>query len=97
VIVENAAMLATPNPIDGSVVAHVLAVRAGESSARESGQSGAFPVVRPGATNVSLPELEREVILGAFSKYSPNLSRTAKYLGIPRSTLRDRLRKLGAL
>jgi DNA-binding NtrC family response regulator len=97
VIVENAAMLATPNPIDGAVVAHVLAVRAGESSARESGQSGAFPVVRPGATNVSLPELEREVILGAFSKYSPNLSRTAKYLGIPRSTLRDRLRKLGAL
>ncbi len=97
VIVENAAMLATPNPIDGAVVAHVLAVRSGESSARDSGQSGSFPVVRPGATNVSLPELEREVILGAFSKYSPNLSRTAKYLGIPRSTLRDRLRKLGAL
>ncbi|HEY3497961.1 MAG TPA: sigma-54 dependent transcriptional regulator [Polyangiaceae bacterium] len=98
VVVENAAMVAAPNPIDAEVVEHVLALRAGETPGRDTGQSGAFPAVRPSSgTAVSLPELEREVILGAFSKYSPNLSKTAKYLGIPRSTLRDRLRKFGAL
>jgi DNA-binding NtrC family response regulator len=99
VIVENAAVLAAPNAIDERVIEHVLAVRSGEP-ARDAAQSGTFPAVRPSPGNsgpVSLPEIQRDVILGAFSKYSPNLSKTAKYLGIPRSTLRDRLRKLGAL
>jgi DNA-binding NtrC family response regulator len=99
VVIENAAVLAAPNAIDEKVIEHVLAVRSGEPT-RDTAQSGTFAAVRasrasPGA--VSLPEIQRDVILGAFSKYSPNLSKTAKYLGIPRSTLRDRLRKLGAL
>jgi len=43
----------------------------------------------------SLPDLQRELILGAFESSGGNLSRAAKQLGIPRSTLRDRLRKYG--
>jgi len=98
VVVENAAVLAAPNPIDAHVIEQVLAVRGVEPISREA-PSGVHPARRlaPNGGAVSLPELEREVILGAFSKYSPNLSKTAKHLGIPRSTLRDRLRKLGAL
>ncbi|HEV8549118.1 MAG TPA: sigma-54 dependent transcriptional regulator [Polyangiaceae bacterium] len=97
VVVENAAVLAAPNPIDGRVIETLLNGRAGEGASR-SGHSGAFPTAaNSDGAAVSLPALEREVILEAFSKYSPNLSKTAKVLGIPRSTLRDRLRKLGAL
>lgn len=97
VVVENAAVLAAPNAIDGHVIERVLNARAGEAALR-AGNSGTLPVVSlAGGGGVSLPALEREVILEAFSKYSPNLSKTAKVLGIPRSTLRDRLRKLGAL
>jgi DNA-binding NtrC family response regulator len=99
VVVENAAVLAAPNAIDEKVIEHVLAVRSGEPT-RDAAQSGTFAAVRPSRASsevASLPEIQRDVILGAFSKYSPNLTKTAKYLGIPRSTLRDRLRKLGAL
>ena len=97
VVVENAAVLATPNAVDAEVIEQVLAVRGVEPSSREA-QSGVHPASRFGQSGgVSLPDLEREAILGAFSKYSPNLSKTAKHLGIPRSTLRDRLRKLGAI
>jgi DNA-binding NtrC family response regulator len=97
VVVENAAVLAAPNAIDLGSVEQVLAVRGVEPSSREA-PSGVHATKRfPPETALSLPDLEREVILGAFSKYSPNLSKTAKHLGIPRSTLRDRLRKLGAL
>ena len=38
---------------------------------------------------------ERELIMDAFSECSRNMTLTAKRLGIPRSTLRDRLRKFG--
>jgi two-component system, NtrC family, response regulator HydG len=96
-VVENAAMLASPGPIDAASVDHVLYTRSGESVPQPPEHSGSFPasaVVGPGVT---LPDLERELIIGAFTKYSPNLSKTAKYLGIPRSTLRDKLRKFGVL
>jgi DNA-binding NtrC family response regulator len=43
----------------------------------------------------SLPDLEKGVILRAFESASGNLSMAARELGIPRSTLRDRLRKYG--
>jgi DNA-binding NtrC family response regulator len=98
VVIENAAMLAAPNPIDLAEVDCVLTARAGDQMRAEPAQSGAFPIAEPvSGGRVSLPELEREMILDAFSKYSPNLSKTAKHLGIPRSTLRDRLRKFGML
>jgi DNA-binding NtrC family response regulator len=44
----------------------------------------------------SLPDLERNLILKAFEDSRRNLSHAARELGIPRSTLRDRLRKYGA-
>jgi DNA-binding NtrC family response regulator len=104
VVVENAAVIAAPNAIGADAIEQVLVVRGVETASRDPSsqqrtRSGLRAAIRvaPAEGGVSLPELEREVILGAFSKYSPNLSKTAKHLGIPRSTLRDRLRKFGAL
>jgi DNA-binding NtrC family response regulator len=44
----------------------------------------------------SLPDLQRELILRAFEESQHNLSKAALDLGIPRSTLRARLKRYGA-
>ncbi len=44
--------------------------------------------------NLTLRELEREVILETFESSGRNISLTSERLGIPRSTLRDKLRRL---
>jgi two-component system response regulator GlrR len=43
----------------------------------------------------SLPDLQRDMILRAFEESQHNLSKAAQDLGIPRSTLRARLRRYG--
>jgi DNA-binding NtrC family response regulator len=43
----------------------------------------------------SLPDLQRDMILSTFEQSQRNLSHAARELGIPRSTLRARLRKYG--
>lgn len=50
------------------------------------GKTGIFP---------SLPDLEQHVITEVFRECQGNLSMAARTLGIPRSTLRDRLKKFG--
>jgi DNA-binding NtrC family response regulator len=64
--------------------------------------SGILPVVRPLAAASdralrppSLPDIQRDMILRAFEESRHNLSRAAQDLGIPRSTLRARLRRYG--
>jgi DNA-binding NtrC family response regulator len=55
--------------------------------------AGVDPQLRPRG----LRDLERDLILKAFGESSKNLTRAAKQLGIPRSTLRDKLRRYGAV
>ena len=43
----------------------------------------------------TLPDLERELIMGAYQQAERNLSEAARELGIPRTTLRDRLKRYG--
>lgn len=43
----------------------------------------------------SLPDIERDLILRAYQGAQENLTRAARELGIPRTTLRDRLRRYG--
>jgi two-component system response regulator PilR (NtrC family) len=43
----------------------------------------------------SLPTVERALIIDTFEAAQRNISEAARRLGIPRSTLRDRLRRLG--
>lgn len=68
--------------------------------------SGVMPVVRPvtdtlaassepGRRAASLPDLQRDMILKAFEASQHNLSKAAADLGIPRTTLRARLRRYG--
>ena len=67
--------------------------------------STVMPAVKPpsdGAANSqvrarapSLPDLQRNMILRAFEDSQHNLSKAAQDLGIPRSTLRARLRRYG--
>lgn len=58
-----------------------------------SASSGTHPVAprRP----ASLPNMQRDLILRAFEDSQHNLSRAAQDLGIPRSTLRARLKRYG--
>lgn len=80
------AKLAAPNGPDSEEVMSGDSPRAGVDS------SGVLSL----GANRSLPDLERTLILQAFADSGQNLSRAARTLGIPRSTLRDRLRKYGA-
>jgi DNA-binding NtrC family response regulator len=82
------AKLAEPNGADSGDAAS----GAGDSSRAGVDSSG---VIGLGGSR-SLPDLERTLILQAFADSGQNLSRAARTLGIPRSTLRDRLRKYGA-
>jgi DNA-binding NtrC family response regulator len=49
----------------------------------------------PVAVRRSLPDLERDMIVGAYKQAEQNLSEAARELGIPRTTLRDRLKRYG--
>jgi two-component system NtrC family response regulator len=51
---------------------------------------GALPVER-----LSLPDLERELIIRALDKHGGNKSRAATYLGVPRHVLLYRMEKFG--
>ncbi len=57
--------------------------------------SSGLALVGKGAAFASLPELEQYVITEVYEQSRGNLSRAARTLGIPRSTLRDRLKKFG--
>jgi DNA-binding NtrC family response regulator len=64
--------------------------------------SSLVPAARPpaeaisrGARAPSLPDLQRDMILRAFEESRHNLSKAAQDLGIPRTTLRARLRRYG--
>ncbi len=86
--VRRRAKLAAPNGADSEDSA------AGRGDSSRGGVDSSA-VLGLGA-NRSLPDLERTLILQAFADSGQNLSRAARTLGIPRSTLRDRLRKYGA-
>jgi DNA-binding NtrC family response regulator len=82
-VIESAVVHAS-GEIDREVINAVLGARAVAPRA-ESGE-----VLRR-----SLPDLEREMILGAYRQAERNLSEAARELGIPRTTLRDRLKRYG--
>jgi DNA-binding NtrC family response regulator len=56
-----------------------------------------FSAKSSGVRRAPLRDVERELILSAFEAAKGNLSRAAADLGIPRTTLRDKLRRYGVL
>jgi len=103
-VLENASILAQDGLIRREDVEAALRARVAESQSDlapanwEQGASSApgSPRARSTLRSTSLPNLQREVILRAFEESQRNLSRTALDLGIPRSTLRARLKRYGA-
>jgi DNA-binding NtrC family response regulator len=78
---------------------------------REYPESGNFPVARSPAfepepitraspvnvDDLGLNELQQRLILDAYESNARNLTKAAKALRIPRTTLRDRLKRYGCL
>ncbi len=59
-------------------------------------RSGTFRALDTGQSS-TLRDFERDMISSAFNEASGNLSQAARILGIPRSTLRDKLRRYGLI
>lgn len=93
--VEHAAIVAKDSVITGADVALALRHQPTHHPSTHpppsTEASGEVTVPDGGLRN-----LERELILKAFVESDRNVSRTARRLGIPRSTLRARLRRYGA-
>jgi DNA-binding NtrC family response regulator len=104
-VVENAAIMASGDEITASEVNLALSSRRPTPSSADVTSSVPASASRNSQVRVlsggtpdgrtSLPDLERSLILQAYQEAGANLSRAARSLGIPRSTLRDRLRKFG--
>jgi DNA-binding NtrC family response regulator len=87
VVQHSAAMCESPE----LGVAMVQTVLAHRNSTRESGSGTRQAMNFRG----SLPELERAAILQAFRASGSNVSEAARLVGLPRSTVRDKLKKYG--
>jgi DNA-binding NtrC family response regulator len=103
-VVENASIIAQDGLIRRQDVEVALRARTAESRSdavpadwqERPEPARGLPHARSTLRSTSLPNLQREVILRAFEESEQNLSRTALGLGIPRSTLRARLKRYGA-
>ena len=87
VVQHSAAMCESPE-LGVAIVQTVLEHR---NSTRESGSGTRQAMNFRG----SLPELERAAILQAFRASGSNVSEAARLVGLPRSTVRDKLKKYG--
>lgn len=91
-VVEQAVILS-----DGDAVgAREVRIAITERSGHEPEVDSTAPLAAPGAERAgSLPTIERALIAEAFHASQGNVSEAARQLGIPRSTLRDKLKRMG--
>jgi DNA-binding NtrC family response regulator len=100
-VVEHAAILAGPAPIEAAHVRMAFDSRLSMPPStlpppmRLEMSEASNPAPPPRAEPRSLQEMERELIEQALREHEGNVSRSARTLGIPRSTLRDKLRRYG--
>jgi two-component system response regulator AtoC len=87
-VVQHSAALCESPELGLSIVQAVLAHR---TSTRDS-RSGTRQTLN---FRGSLPELEKAAILQAFRASGSNVSEAARLVGLPRSTVRDKLKKYG--
>ncbi|HOW69280.1 MAG TPA: sigma-54 dependent transcriptional regulator [Phycisphaerae bacterium] len=66
-----------------------------EESARLTSTSAAADAVRPPALTETIADIERTLIDSALQRAAGNQARAAQILGIPRTTLRDKMTKYG--
>ena len=95
-VMERSAIVARDGRVDARVVRQGLLATSPSPPRR-----GSIPAPPASATSLrasvgrgmGLREAEREIILGALDRNEGNVARTARELGLPRSTLRARLRR----
>jgi DNA-binding NtrC family response regulator len=92
-VVEQAAVLAPGDRI--GVAELMMAFRDRQPCARRESADVAPSGVMPAGTSHSLRDMERRAIQETWTSSGHNLSVAARALGLPRTTLRDRLRKYG--
>ncbi|WP_394829677.1 sigma-54 interaction domain-containing protein [Pendulispora albinea] len=108
--VEHAAILSTGPYLEDAHVALAIAPFLRRERLPPAAGSGAYPAAYPavvasvaarlGESSLERPrlrDLERDMILRAYEDANHKLSGAARSLGIPRSTLRDKLRRFGVL
>lgn len=102
-VVEAAVILSPASEIDRAVVEECIATVPRFEHVRPAAVAPSNNTPLPAAVPYaaadfpSLRDMERALILSAWTQQQNNLSRTASHLGIPRSTLRDKLRRFGVL
>ncbi len=98
-VVEHAAIVAASGPVTSMHVRAALQARSNASRSSLVGGMRPEPM-ETGApeetVHQDLPTLERTMIRRALADNRGNISRTARQLGIPRSTLRSKLERMGA-
>ncbi|HEY4016883.1 MAG TPA: sigma-54 dependent transcriptional regulator [Polyangiaceae bacterium] len=92
-VVEQAAVLAPGDRI--GVAELMMAFRDRQPCARREGVEAAASGVMLAGASHSLRDMERHAIQETWTSSGHNLSAAARVLGLPRTTLRDRLRKYG--
>ncbi len=91
-VMQQAAVLANGPTLELEAIDTVLRERAGDSLPPSGGQNS---MIAPRQTRESLPVLQRRAIEEAWAASGHNLSAAARTLGLPRTTLRDRLKRYG--
>lgn len=92
-VMQQAAVLAKGPTLELDAIETVLHERVGDSSAPSSLAQNSM--IAPKQTRESLPVLQRRAIEEAWAASGHNLSAAARSLGLPRTTLRDRLKRYG--
>ncbi|HTA92190.1 MAG TPA: helix-turn-helix domain-containing protein, partial [Polyangiaceae bacterium] len=95
IVLSEAAALATGPNLSAEGVRSALREHGlpSEFEAAAEATSGTFPTSVP--VSEPLRSLERRMITDAWETSGKNLSAAARSLGLPRTTLRDRLKKYG--
>lgn len=93
-VLQQAAVLAKGHTLELEAIETVLHERRGDSQAPASA-SGQNSMIAPKLQRDSLPVLQRRAIEEAWQASGHNLSAAARTLGLPRTTLRDRLKRYG--
>lgn len=93
-VMQQAAVLARGPTLELDAIETVLRERVGDSSAPAS-LAAQNSMIAPKQTRESLPVLQRRAIEEAWAASGHNLSAAARSLGLPRTTLRDRLKRYG--
>ncbi|HEY8942886.1 MAG TPA: sigma-54 dependent transcriptional regulator [Polyangiaceae bacterium] len=94
-VVQRAAVLTQGSTIGFEEINQVIRERRAENELRASPASASGLRLESLNVNEPLRVLERRVIEDAWQHSGRNLSAAARKLGLPRTTLRDRLRKYG--